>query len=248
MAENLTLESPVVQEARNRFDKSKYHVHYKAQFDDLRSCFEKGYTYELAGWLCGLPHSAPEIGQMFGRYFRSVCAIKDGLERRRKRSKERRARILKDLEYMLPQKKCLTRIVLEMARLEGCSVELLPRKHVRNIKPVLTMLRINGLLCSLQRKPLENCNNFVSLSRKTAEAVDVHILLLPSPEGGQDIYLVPSMIMFNARFENTKDLFTHIVTPASTMPRICSHANPCIRGYKNAWWVVGQLTRGTRAD
>ena len=236
MAEKLTLESPVVKEAKKVYEASKLYRSRKVPFEDLWAAYNKNLEHKVIEELTSLRKRTSWY--TFKKYFESVSSRKPDAELWRARKKQKLRERLNNLELKLPASFDV-RYVATAARRVKARVSVLPIKG-DELWPATKLISINSRICSVQGTKATGPNAAIYISRKKTSEVDAFVLLFP-PRGGTEerrLYLVPAKVMWQVHFGNTSEPYTTLTTPGMH----CSgNTKLCLHGYRDAWWVVGQL-------
>lgn len=137
MTEKLTLESPVVQEAKTAYEKSRLCHRHHVAFDTLFVGFSEGKTFRSIGTATGL--KTHTVRYLWRRYFASWLRSVTRKARSNTDRVGRRERLERQIAA-LPKDSAL-RVVIDRALIEGCEVELVSYHEHRFLK---TIARIEG--------------------------------------------------------------------------------------------------------
>lgn len=242
MEESRTLESPVVQEAKRRYESSKMFRLHKLPFDELFDAYASDMRLEEIGKRFGIPMKKASYIRV--RFFDGICGF-GGVARRRARQTARWRQQVECLEDATAKGSPIS-IIAQKAREAGCSVQILPRRRGGPGGVLLTrshLIGINGRICSV--KVARTMSGAVAIARSANDEAHAHIVL--ALRGSEiRIALVPSTIVHEARFANSQRASTtlHFKWGARSS---CSYTELCLRGFENAWWVVGQLFSPARS-
>ena len=234
MTQSLTLESPVVREAKRKFEKSRVARRYNILFDDWFVRFKRGDTYFSIGKPYGL--DGQRVCVFRKKYFEAVLPRTGGEERRRRVRRENSV-TSHALELQLPETSKL-REAARLARAAKCRVEFIPTAVPGKQQVDRSRIRVDGVLCFVHRSKNPRYPG-INIHKETNTLARAHICLNAATKNTA-VYIVPTSWLTTTLSRPSDKTRPEVYVPFP-FRHSCPKRGICICGCRNGWWILKTL-------